>query len=335
MIWAAGSLFTLAFAVYTLSLFTPWPGALLTRGLFTLDAWHTARVLEKYVPEDVTTLRNLHYDTDSGDTFMDLHYPSDVVGTERKLPTIVWVHGGGWLSGSKQDVAPYAKILASKGYTVAAVNYSLAPTARYPTPVRQVAGALSYLRDNAGQLPVDASAFVLAGDSAGAHIAAQLANAITAPAYAEALGFVPPVEPSQIAGVILYCGPYDLELVDIRRPFAWLIETVLWSYTGTRDIRNPELATLSVIDYITEAFPPAFISVGNGDPLEVQSRAFAAALSARGVVVETLFFPRDYSPALPHEYQFKLDSKAAISALNRSLDFLEKRVGRSRLSDHY
>ncbi|MGH7493962.1 MAG: hypothetical protein ACREOO_16405 [bacterium] len=68
-----------------------------------------------------------------------------------------------------------------------------------------------------------------------------------------------------------------------------------------------------------------FISAGNADPLLPQSRAFAETAASLGVHVDSLFFPHDYTPALPHEYQFNLDVDAGQLALERSVKFLSVR----------
>ena len=90
-------------------------------------------------------------------------------------PVILWVHGGGFISSSAATVADYAILLAHAGYTVASLDYSLAPGARYPVPVRQGNAALRYLRANAARFGGDPDRIVLGGDSAGAQIASQLA----------------------------------------------------------------------------------------------------------------------------------------------------------------
>jgi acetyl esterase/lipase len=234
----------------------------------------------------------------------------------------VWIHGGGFLAGSKEQIANYAKILAAEGYTVAGVDYSVAPEKKFPTPLRQVNTALDYLQRNAARLHVDPNRFVLAGDSAGAQIAAQVANSVTSPAYARALDLPPTLRPAQIVGLLLYCGPYDVKRM-ATGSISWFARTVLWSYSGRRDFANdPRLPTLAVVDYLTPQFPPSFISVGNADPLAGQSYALAAALTRLGVQVDTLFFPDHHSPPLPHEYQFDLDSEAGRLALTRSRKFL-------------
>src|SRR5690606_23112788 len=71
-------------------------------------------------------------------------------------------------------------------------------------------------------------------------------------------------------------------------------------------------------------FPPTFISAGNADPLLPQSQALAERLTALGVAVDRLFFPANYEPELPHEYQFDLETPASRLALARSLEFLAR-----------
>lgn len=68
------------------------------------------------------------------------------------------------------------------------------------------------------------------------------------------------------------------------------------------------------------------MSVGNADPLAPQSILIADTIEAQGVNVEKLFFPSDYSPALPHEYQFDLDGEAGRRALERLAGFLDRRA---------
>ena len=55
------------------------------------------------------------------------------------------MHGGAWLSGDKDHIANFLRIVAAGGCTVVGVGYSIAPEARYPTPVGQVLDALAYL----------------------------------------------------------------------------------------------------------------------------------------------------------------------------------------------
>lgn len=308
---------------------SPWPSALLIRYGFETDARRVDQALAGRVPGGVSALLNQQYEGADPDARLDVFFPVVAEQDGKSLLTVVWIHGGGWISGSKDYIANYARILAAAGYTIVGVDYSIAPGKTYPTPLRQVNAALSYLEQHASRLHVDPQRFVLAGDSAGAQIAAQLANAITSTDYAREIAIVPALRASQLAGVLLYCGPYDLHFAKGSGVGAWFSRTALWSYGGMRNLADPRLATLSVLNYVTPQFPASFISAGNADPLVGQSQALARKLTGLGVKVDTVFFPDDYLPGQPHEYQFNLGSAEGQRALKASLKFLLSR-GESR-----
>jgi acetyl esterase len=304
---------------------SPWPSVLLIRRAFNQDAQSVSLALEKHVPPALSAQLNEPYDPADPDALLDVFYPSAIA--DKPLPTIVWVHGGGWVSGSKDDIANYGKVLAGKGYTVVGVDYSLAPGKTFPTPIRQVNAALGYLVKNAERLRIDPDHLVLAGDSGGAHIAAVTANAVAVPSYAAMLGIVPAVERRQLAALLLYCGTYTIDGINLDGPFGKFLSTVLWSFSGSKDFKsNPNFAAAWVLNHVTAEFPPTFISAGNGDPLLPQSIALADRLASRGVRVERLFFASDRQPPLPHEYQFNLDNEAGRRALERSLAFLARQI---------
>jgi acetyl esterase/lipase len=81
---------------------------------------------------------------------------------------------------------------------------------------------------------------------------------------------------------------------------------------------------MSLVPHLTSAYPPAFVSAGNADPLGPQSVAMAEALKKAGVPTETLFFPADYTPPLGHEYQFDLEGAAGRAALRKSVAWLRQ-----------
>jgi acetyl esterase/lipase len=308
---------------YAASRFSPWPAALGIRLVFEADGRRMNAALGRYVPADaVTGVLDEHYDPGDSDARLDVFYPQAARPGESLL-TIVWIHGGAFVAGSKAEVRNYVKILAAHGFTTVAVDYSLAPGRTYPTPVRQVNAALAYLAGNAARLHVDANRFVLAGDSAGAQLAAQLANLTTSPDYARAVGIAPALERRQLAGALLYCGFYGSPGGGDSYGGSFYVRSVLWAYSGRRDSRHqPGFALVFVGEHLSAAFPPTFLTVGNADPLAAQSHALAHSLQALGVPVETLFFPADHTPPLPHEYQFNLAGEPGRRALERSLAFL-------------
>ena len=110
---------------------------------------------------DVLGLIDERYGPDP-DMLLDVSRP---VSATEPLPLVVWVHGGGFVGGTKEELAGYFKLLASHGFAVVAPRYSLAPGRRYPVPLRQLMQALQYLQANAGRLLIDPDRIALAGDS--------------------------------------------------------------------------------------------------------------------------------------------------------------------------
>ncbi len=317
LLWALALGTVTAVALVVAYSFTPWPRALRVRLDYDRDSRTAAEALAPLVPPGVTAILDQPYDPGNSDISLDVFHPADGAAART---TVVWVHGGGWLSGSKELVANYLKILASKGFTVVGVGYSLAPGATYPTPVRQVNTALGYLVKNAARLQVDPSRIVLAGDSAGPQIALQVATMILQPSYAQLMDMTPALARDQLAGLLFFCGLYRLDPEGAKNPY---FETELWSYSGTRDfLGDKRFATAWVMDRLDGAFPPAFVSVGSEDGLRPQSIAFADKLEKSGVRVERLIFPADLQPPLYHEFQFDLRRPEARQALAKAVEFL-------------
>jgi acetyl esterase/lipase len=315
----------LSVAVRLSLLFSPRPAALLVRRVFAAGGRMTAAGLARHAPAGVASILDERYG-DEPDMLLDLHRPASALGP---LPLVLWVHGGGFVGGSKDELADYLRLVASNGYAVAAPRYSLAPEHRYPAPPRQVLQALAHLASNAERLGIDPERIALAGDSAGAHIAAQVAAVVTTPGYADAVGIAPTVTAGQLRCLALACGPFDLALVDAATPAGRrFVDIVLWAYTGRRRFRDdPRSAAWSITENVTSAFPPTLLTVGNADPLRVHSELLAERLRAAGVDVETVFFPPEHPPPLGHEYQFDLDGEAGRTFLERLVAFLGARLG--------
>lgn len=323
----AAGIVLLAMLVLTVVYVTPWPSVLVIRYVFDRGAESASAKLAPKVPKDVSVLSGRSYDPSDPDAQFDIYRSP---GTAPSGPVVVWFHGGGFVSGRREDVANYLKILAGQGFTVVNVDYTIAPEARYPTPIRQANKALAHLVANGGTLGLNTSKLVLAGDSAGAQIAAQTAAMLSNPAYARQLGITPGARSNQVAGVLLYCGVYDVtQMGKGGGVLGWFVKSTTWAYSGRRDWHDAEgFASMSIMPHVTADFPPTFISAGNADPLGSQSVAIAQALKEQEVEVTELFFDAGYQPPLGHEYQFDLDTEAGRLALRRSVAWLESLQGR-------
>ncbi|RUL63244.1 alpha/beta hydrolase [Dyella dinghuensis] len=299
---------------------SPWPSVLLIRREFSRSGIESDAALSHRVPPGIRTQAAIQYDPSDPSALLDIYRPAALDG--RALPVVFWIHGGGYIAGSRTEMANYARILAAGGYAVVAVDYPLAPEHPYPVPVVALNRALTFLSDNATRLKLDRNQFVLAGDSAGAQLAAQVALLVSSPDYAKATGMHPGIARSQLLGTVLFCGPYDGRAIVSEASSSWLARAFVWSYLGSP---NPPVSTLdvfSVASHVTPEFPASFISVGNVDALAAQSYALADALRHQGVHVETLFYPASYKPPLDHEYQFDLTLPESNDALKQTQAFL-------------
>lgn len=308
---------------------TPWPSVLVVRAIFDKGAATASAALEKHVPAGIDETLGVRYDPGDPDALLDVYRPATV---SPQAPTVVWIHGGGFVSGRRGDIANYLKVLAGRGFVVVNIDYTLAPSAQYPTPARQVAAALAFLDREGARYGVNRNALVLAGDSAGAQIAAQSANIVTSPDYSRLVGIPPAIRPRQLKGVLLHCGVYDVTSIDQSKGgvLGWFVHTVTWSYSGKRDWReSPGFETMSVARHVTAGFPSSFISVGNADPLAPQSVAIVDALREKGVPVQSLFYPEDHPAQLRHEYQFNLDQVDGARALEMSVVWLNQLVAQN------
>ncbi len=126
----------------------------------------------KGVPEVALSgsqVKNIQYAEVGGKPLLlDLYLPEKPEGS----PLVIWVHGGGWKGGSKQNC--FVKWLSNFGYTVASINYRLVDVAKWPAQLHDCKGAVRWLRANAKTYGYNPDCVIAAGSSAGGHLVALL-----------------------------------------------------------------------------------------------------------------------------------------------------------------
>ena len=129
-------------------------------------------VSAKGIPEVVlegSQVKNLQYaEVDGKPLLLDLYLSEKPEGA----PLVVWVHGGGWKSGSKQNC--FLKWVTNFGYTVASINYRLVDVAKWPAQLHDCKAAIRWLRANAKTYGYNPDCVIAAGSSAGGHLVALL-----------------------------------------------------------------------------------------------------------------------------------------------------------------
>lgn len=200
---------------------------------------------------------------------------------------LVYLHGGGWVTGHIDDFEVLARQLAQRsGCAVLLVNYRLAPEFPFPLPLQDVERALAWAAVQGralvrpGAAPQDLP-LLIAGDSAGANLATVVARRAL-----EGGG------PALAAQVLLYpVTDADFERASYRDPNAQALlsaDTMRWYWNhyqpdaGQR--RDPDVAPLHAASL--SGMPPTLLITAECDPLRDEGEAYAARLVAAGVPVE-------------------------------------------------
>jgi len=176
-------------------------------------------------------------------------------GGQRKAPCVIVIHGGGWDSGERGQLADLNPWLAGAGYAVADIDYRLAPDATFPAPVQDVTDALTYLKAHAGELGIDPARFALLGRSAGGQIALQAAYTLKDPAIRAVVAFYAPADM-----VFGYSLPGNPLILDSRK--------VMDQYLGGSCHDHPELCRASSpLEAVDAHAPPTLLLHGEPDVL--------------------------------------------------------------------
>jgi len=207
-------------------------------------------------------LRDLEYaNVDGLSLALDLYKPEKQVG-----PLIVYIHGGAWRSGSKKEMPLQA--LVESGSPVASVDYRLSTSARFPAQVHDIKAAIRYLRANAQKLGIDTKQIVVAGSSAGGHLAA-LVGVTNGNRELEGEVGAFRDQSSAVQGIISFFGGSDLNtILKQSTPHGLSVrEPALDLLLGAQPDKVPELARLaSPVFHVDKDDPPLLLFHGDQDP---------------------------------------------------------------------
>lgn len=218
---------------------------------------------------------------------MDLYLP----GTGTNFPLIVWIHGGGWMAGSKENPPGLRMVLHS--FAMASLNYRLSQEAIFPAQLIDCKAAIRWLRAHASDYGIDPNRIAVWGASAGGHLVALLGTTGDDKEFDQ--GENTNIS-SRVQAVCDWFGPTDFMQItnypsqlhhgDSNSPESLLIGGVIG--------QNPDkVLAANPIHYITKDDPPFLIMHGDKDPLVPwqQSQILADALKKAGVPVQFHIVP--------------------------------------------
>lgn len=207
------------------------------------------------------TIQTLRYGDGIAQT-IDIAVPNDVSG---EVPVLVFFHGGYWQELSKAESFFPAWSAIEQGWAYAAVDYTLAPEATLDEIVDECRQAMETVRSEAARLGLDPSQIVVAGSSAGAHLAAMV-------------GLTQRSRHARLAGAVLVSGVYDLEPL-----LGTSINEALGLDRATALRNSPLFADVA-------GFPTTVLAYGDNETSEfmTQTLSFAHLLEAAGVEVSAV-----------------------------------------------
>ena len=316
-------LFFLFMAVAIFTWLSPVPISLMIRAAFNNNTAVPPKNYEE-LKQRVTVVENLCYPSEYRDNEADIYIPKDRKGP---FPVVLWIHGGAFVGGDKEDVKIYATALAAEGFAVVCMNYRRAPEAKYPVPIIQTGEVYQWIRGISGVYSLDINRFFLAGDSAGAHIAAQFAAVQSNADYAAEMGFGQIVPLHTLRAALLFCGPFDVAGIgkSSNAVINVLMKRAAWAYFGTKGFNEHLTEQATISNCVTSRFPPVFITDGNYLSFEEHGRNLADTLDKSGVFVETYFISADFEKT-GHEYQFIMNTPAGEESFLQVIHFLKKHI---------
>ncbi len=197
---------------------------------------------------------------DGKDQLLNLYLPDNFIGKDPwfikfrkgKKPTLLHIHGGGWVEGSKDQIVLNLLPYIFRDWVVISINYRLADEAKAPAAVDDCLAALQWVHNNAEKYDIDTNRIVLSGGSAGGHLALLTGMLKEGDLLCE--GKLIARDAGDVAAIVNWYGVADFEINP--HPMEWFGEGI--------DL-NEYVKTLSPINYDRKGGPPVLTVHGTLD----------------------------------------------------------------------
>ena len=232
---------------------------------------------------------------------MDLLVPS----INKKMPAVIFVTGGGFISANRARMPQLRMFLAENNFVVGSINYRTAPNSKFPAPVEDVKSAIRFIKANAARFNVDAEKVFVIGDSAGGYLTAFAAvtngdkifnvgaNLNQSSKILAAVDLYGISDPARIAENF----PAEVQAAyNLPGAIASMFVNGVPYFTGTGGgiLENPDAAAkANPINYITKNSAPMLLMHGTADNIvsPVQTDLLFQALKNAGVEAERYIVP--------------------------------------------
>ena len=213
--------------------------------------WATRAANEYQVLPNITYLTANNYEDK-----LDIYKRRDTSGPQ---PTLIWIHGGGWVGGTKEAATMSLMPWFEMGWNVVNVEYRLARVSLAPAAVEDCLCALRWVAANAQKYDIDPARLVVSGDSAGGHLA------LTTGMIPQGAGLdreCPGVPLPRVAAIINWYGITDVgDLLDGENQKTYAV-----AWLSSMPNRAEIAKRVSPLTYVRAGLPPILTIHGDADP---------------------------------------------------------------------
>lgn len=248
---------------------------------------------------------------------LDIESPTPLEGPDlEKLPVIISVHGGGYVTNQKECNRPHCQYLASKGYKVVNINYILQPEGEMDEEMRDIRDAVAWVGENADKYGFDTDNVFMTGDSSGGHMVLLYTGLQNSEAFQEKIGVKCPATKVRATAATCPVGSYVAEDT-VSRIFKNLSGRLYddemklaYSYEGFADATYPEVL---------------IVTTETDVPIHYSTKGIHEYLDAKGIAHRYEVFEGKENK-LGHVFNvLHPDWPESIAANQAILDFFEKK----------
>ncbi len=284
------------------------------------------RIAKQTPTPNVTVRRKIPYNDDGHEMHtLNVYYPDNAKGL---LPTVVDIHGGGWLYGDRELNRHFCMFLAAQGYTVIGMSYRLLPEPDLKGQVQDIFESLHWLSRHAKDYHSDLDRVFLTGDSAGGHLSGLTACANLSADLQKTYGVKPVSFPFRAVAINhgvcdIHASFYKGKSLTgklVKREMALM-------FFGKRPSLSPFYKKSSLKDTaLGITLPSVLIISSEHDALhDGQSVALHVWMTAQNIPHETLFWEKEKGGHLTHVFNITHPEYAESIETNlKMLDFFKR-----------
>ena len=287
---------------------------------------HQAKGLEKeynsknfVFPDEIKKIADIQYSNSKTDNVFDLYFPR--ASKKAKLPVIIYVHGGGYVSGNKKYNQKFCNEYARHDFAVACINYRKINTeTEFIDSLSDVYSAILYIQNFAKDMPfLDVDNLILMGDSAGGHLASLIACVNASDKLRKLYGYAHKLN---IKACVFHSSVFEI----FKFRFLPTPNSIKQLFLNNNEFKLHYRLT-STLQLMNSDFPPCVCVSSKFDPLRNQTVQFVKACKRNNVSID--FISVNTMLNFGHDFQVrcvesKIAKKVNTLAIQKLNNILEK-----------